>query len=182
MLTFGACCVEMSTVSRRVGRPSSYSTDTCVLPSGRRKSTIFSLRTLREAARHAVREPDRHRHEVFGVVARVAEHHALVAGADLVVRVAGADLLLVRLVDAHRDVGRLLVDRHDHAARLAVDAVRGVGVADAADRVAGEAREVDVRLGADLTGDDAETGRDEGLARRRARTGPRSGPRRGRCR
>ena len=102
---------------------------------------------------------------VVGLVARVAEHHALVAGADLVVGVAGAGPLLERLVDTHRDVGRLLVDRDDHAAGLAVDAERGVGVADLADRVAGEAREVDVRLGADLAGDDAQTGRDQRLAR-----------------
>ena len=102
---------------------------------------------------------------VVGLVARVAEHHSLVAGADLVVRVAGAGPLLDRLVDTHRDVGRLLVDRDDHAARLAVDAERGVGVADAADRVAGEAGDVDVRLGADLAGDHAQAGRDQRLAR-----------------
>ena len=115
------------------------------------------MRTCGEPPRELVREPDRHRHEVVGVVARVAEHHALVARADLVVDVAGAGALLVRLVDAHRDVGRLLVDRDDDAARLAVDAEGGVGVADLADRVAGEAGEVDVRLGADLAGDDAQT-------------------------
>ena len=101
---------------------------------------------------------------VVGLVARVAEHHALVAGADLVVVVAGALALLERLVDTHRDVGRLLVDRDDDAARLAVDAERGVGVADLADRVARQAREVDVRLGADLARDDAQAGRDHRLA------------------
>ena len=89
------------------------------------------LAHLREPLGHAVREPDRHRHQRVGLVARVAEHHSLVAGADLVVRVAAVGLLLHRLVDAHRDVGRLLVDGDDHAARLAVDAERGVGVADA---------------------------------------------------
>ena len=113
------------------------------------------LADLGEPRGQAVREPDRHRHEIVGLVARVAEHHALVARADLVVVVAGARLLLERLVDTHRDVGRLLVDRDDDAARLAVDAVLGVRVADLADGVAGEAGEVDVRLGADLTGDDA---------------------------
>ena len=60
---------------------------------------------LRETAGQPVREPDRHRHEIVGVVGRVAEHHALVAGADLVVRITGTGLLLERLVDTHRDVG-----------------------------------------------------------------------------
>ena len=114
------------------------------------------LADLREPLGHAVREPDRHRHQRVGLVARVAEHHSLVAGADLVVRVGVAGALLQRLVDTHRDVGRLLVDGDDHAARLAVDAERGVGVADAVDRVAGDARDVEVRLGADLAGDHAQ--------------------------
>ena len=48
------------------------------------------LAHLGEALGQPVREPDRHRHERVGLVARVAEHHALVAGADLVVEVAGA--------------------------------------------------------------------------------------------
>ena len=119
---------------------------------------------------------------VVGLVARVAEHHALVAGADLVVEVAGAGALLERLVDTHRDVGRLLVDRDDDAARLAVDAERGVGVADLADRVAGEAGEVDVRLGADLTGDHAQAGGDQRLAGDPAVRVLGAGPRRARCR
>ena len=89
------------------------------------------LADLREPFGHAVREPDRHRHQRVGLVARVAEHHSLVAGADFVVGVGVAGPLLHRLVDTHRDVGRLLVDGDDHAAGLAVDAERGVGVADA---------------------------------------------------
>ena len=123
------------------------------------------LAHLREPARQAVGQPDRDRHEVVGVVARVTEHHSLVAGADFVVYVAGSDPLLVRLVDTHRDVGRLLVDRHDDPARLAVDAVGRVRVTDLADRVAREAGEVDVRLGADLARDDTQARGDQGLAR-----------------
>ena len=81
------------------------------------------LANFGEPLREPVREPDRHRHEVVGVVARVAEHHPLVAGTDLVVQVAGAGLQLARLVDAHRDVGRLLVDRGHHAARVGIEPV-----------------------------------------------------------
>ena len=63
---------------------------TCVLPSGRRYVERAVLAHLGEPAGEPVREPDRHRHEVVGVVAGVAEHHPLVAGADLVVVVGDA--------------------------------------------------------------------------------------------
>ena len=54
---------------------------------------------------------DRQRHELGRVVAGVAEHEALVAGALGVQRVVGAGVrLLVRLVHALGDVGGLLAD------------------------------------------------------------------------
>ena len=78
-----------------------------------------------------------------------------VAGArhvELVV-VGGVVPALVRLVDALRDVGRLLVDRRYHRARVAVEAVAGVVVADLVDRLADNFWHVYIRLGRDLTGD-----------------------------
>ena len=51
-----------------------------------------------QAIDDAVGERDRQRHQLVGVVAGVAEHQALVAGA-----------VLARGIDAHRDVGALLV-------------------------------------------------------------------------
>ena len=59
---------------------------------------------LGQALRETVREPDRHRHEVGGVIAGVAEHHALVARPDLVVVVSVAGAELEGLVDALRDI------------------------------------------------------------------------------
>ncbi len=60
-----------------------------------------------------VRVGDRRRHQLGGLVAGVAEHHPLVAGA----------LLLLRLgVDAAGDVRRLPLDRDQHAAGVAVEA------------------------------------------------------------
>ena len=41
----GPCCVEISTVDRRFGLPSTYSTETWVLPSGRRYGSVPDLRT-----------------------------------------------------------------------------------------------------------------------------------------
>ena len=65
---------------------------------------------------------------------RVAEHHPLVAGADPVERVVVARVVLelVGLVDAQRDVGRLLVDRDDDAAGVRVEPPLRVRVADLA--------------------------------------------------
>ena len=98
---------------------------------------------------------------------RVAEHHPLVAGAGAVERVVVARIVLhlVGRVDALRDVGRLLVDRDDDAARVGVEAVLGAVVADLAHLRAHERRDVHVRLRRDLAGDDDEAGRDERLAR-----------------
>ena len=91
-------------------------------------------------------EHDRQRHQLVGLVRRVAEHHPLVARADAVERVGVAVLGLERLVDALRDVGRLLVDRDDHAAGLGVEAVLRARVADLRDPVAHDGADVDVRL------------------------------------
>ena len=111
-----------------------------------------------------MREHDRHRHELLGLVRRVAEHHPLVARADEVERIGVAVLRLVRLVDALRDVGRLPVDRDDDAAGLEVEAVLGARVADLGDRLADDRANVDVGLGRDLAGDDDEAGGDQRLA------------------
>ena len=103
------------------------------------------LAHLREPVRDPVRELDRQRHQLGRLVRGVAEHHPLVAGADLVDRVAVAVLHLERLVDALGDVGRLLVERHDDAAGLGVEAVLRPRVADVGHRLADEPGDVDVR-------------------------------------
>ena len=65
------------------------------------------LAHLGQALRQPVREPDRQGHEVVGLVARVAEHHPLVAGPLGVedVLAAHARPHLVGQVDALGDVG-----------------------------------------------------------------------------
>ena len=80
------------------------------------------LSHLRQPARDSVSENDRHRHELVGLVAGVAEHHSLVAGPELVVLDSLARLEGV--VDALRDVGRLLLDRR-HACRTSPSRSRG---------------------------------------------------------
>ena len=121
----------------------------------------------RELLGELVRERDRQRHELRRLVGRVAEHHALVARAgeiELVV-VGHAALTLVGLVDALRDVRRLLVDRVEHGARIGGEPELGVDVADPAHRLAHDLLDVDERLGRDLTGHDDEARVHERLAR-----------------
>ena len=122
------------------------------------------LAHLGELLREALRDHDRQRHQHVGVVAGVAEHQALVAGATLVHLVDGvADPGLVTLVDALRDVGRLRADGDLHAAGQAVEALVGVVVADVEDGLADEVRHRGVGVGAHLAGHDDQAGRQQRL-------------------
>src|SRR5690606_13965563 len=58
----------------------------------------------------------------------------------------------------------LLADRHEDGARLAVDAVARVGIADRADRASDDRRDVYVGDCRDLSCDKAQAGRDKDLA------------------
>jgi hypothetical protein len=119
-----------------------------------------------QALGELVRHRDRQRHELGRLARGVAEHHALVAGARDVhfIVVGGVGARLVGLVDALGDVGRLLVDRVDDRARIGAEAEVGVGVADLADRLAGDLLDVDVRRRGDLARHDHEARVHERLA------------------
>ncbi len=144
------CWVETITVSTRTGLSPSYSIVTWLLPSGLQVVEGAFAPHLRQPPRQLVRQHDRQRHQLLGLAAGVAEHQPLVAGAAR--------------VDAHRDVGRLAVDRRDHGAGLVVEAVLGAGVADGLDRLADDVRQLGVGLGRDLAGDEGDAGRDHRLA------------------
>ena len=105
-----------------------------------------------------MRQVDRQRHELRRLVAGVAEHQALVAGA-LVQRI------VLRLVYALLDVGRLLVVGHQHGAAFVVDAELGVVVADALDGVARDLLEIHRRSGGDLAGHHDQAGVDQRFRR-----------------
>ena len=111
-----------------------------------------------------VRERDRQRHKLLGLVASVSEHKSLIACTDIEL-VSVALLRLKRLVNAHRDVGRLLVNRAEHAAAIAVKAVLCSGVADLADCVSYDLLKINDSLGRDLTHNCYKSCRAEGLAR-----------------
>ncbi len=124
------------------------------------------LADLGQALGQPVRERDRERHQLLGLVGRVAEHHPLVARAgDVEFIVVGlVRAMLERLVDALGDVRRLLVDRVDDRAGVGREAEVRVGVADPPDRLAGDLLDVDVGRRGDLAGHDHEAGVHERLA------------------
>ena len=128
------------------------------LAVGAQVGDLAGLADRGELLGEAVREEDRQRHQLGGVVARVAEHQALVAGTLLVERVDATGAVLVGRVDALGDVGALLADRHLDAAGGAVEALGGGVVADAEHGVAHDLGDLDVGLGRDLTGDVHESG------------------------
>ena len=89
--------------------------------------------------------------------AGVAEHHALVAGALLGVQpLAGGNAL--------RDIGRLLVQRDQHAAGTVVEAVFGVVVADVGYDLAHDPLDVYIGFGGNFAGDHDLAGGDHRFA------------------
>ena len=108
-----------------------------------------------EFAHQSVAQRKTQRYVEGGLVAGVAEHHALVSGSLLVG---------VFAVDAAVDVGRLLVECRKYAAGFGVEHEFGTVVANAVDYAACHCRQVDVGLGGDFAGDYHLTGGDEGFA------------------
>jgi hypothetical protein len=113
----------------------------------------------------SVRQQDGHGHKFLGVAARVPEHHALVPGALAVERVSvlGIQAAFEGGPHALGDVGRLFMDGGDHAAGRSVEAVLGPRIADTLDGLADQRGHIHVRLGGDFTGDNHQTGGDQGL-------------------
>ena len=121
--TSGSCWVETTTVRTRFGMPCSYSTVTWVLPSGRRPAAGRSCGPRRGGApsgaraRSAAASARASRGRRTRTSSPGRRRRAPAPGRHL------ADLEGV--VDAHGDVRRLLLDRHERAAGLVVEAVLG---------------------------------------------------------
>ena len=119
-----------------------------------------------QPVRQVVGEGDGERHEVGGLVAGEANHHALVAGAegvDLVMRLAGVAVLESRR-HAAANVRRLLVQADHDLARLVIDADLGIVVADLFHRLADQRLVVNFGRGGDLADHGDEVGAGGGLA------------------
>src|SRR5450759_3502884 len=108
------------------------------------------LADLGQPAGDVVGVLDRRRHQLRGLVAGEAEHHALVTGAPD--------------VDALGDVWRLLVDADEHTTGLPVDAEMSPRVAGAFDCVADDLGHVDIAIGGDLTDNDRQASGQDRLA------------------
>ena len=107
-------------------------------------------------------------HERFRLVARITEHHALVACADLVEFVAFdhfAMLGFVGFIHAHSDIGTLVMNGIQHAAGFAVETVLRTLVADVLQHVARDSLHVNVSLRANFAGHDDHARGSQGLAR-----------------
>ena len=88
-----------------------------------------ALAHVGETRGQRVRIRYRRGHQLRSLIARIAEHHALIAGAYRVVAVDAAVLALETAVDAERDVGGLLLYPHLDLTGGAVKALRLVVVA-----------------------------------------------------
>ena len=102
-----------------------------------------------------MRENQRSRHQLTGLGAGVPEHDALIAGSLQ---------LLALSHDALIDVGRLLVNGRQHAARAAVELVVAFRVADPIDHAPGHLLYVDIGLRAHLARHDDQSRRTERFA------------------
>ena len=133
------------------------------LAVGTQVGDLAGLAHSRKALSETMGEVDRQRHQLGGVLAGVAEHQALVAGALLIHRVHAAGAALIGRVDALGDIGRLLADRDRDTARLTVEALGRRVVADPQDRVSHDPWDVHVTRRGHLPGDVYQAGGDHGL-------------------
>ena len=124
---------------------------------------VTVLADLRQLLRQAVCQVNGQRHQALGLVAGVTEHQPLVTGALQIELVDGALSVLVGLVDAPGDVGALAAQRDADATRSAVEPFARRVVANVEDGLASYAGNVGVGVGSDLSGNDDQAGRHQGL-------------------
>ena len=105
-----------------------------------------------QTACQTVRQCDRHRQIFRRFVRCIAEHHPLIACADII-RVGFIGFGFQRLVDAHGDIRRLLIERDIDPYAVSIEAIGRCGVADVTNGIANDFRESNVRRGGDLTED-----------------------------
>ena len=99
----------------------------------------------------AMAQGDRQGHLLRGFVAGIAEHHPLVAGADVFLVLSAAGLK--RVVDAHGDVRALVMDRGHHSTGMSVKGFFGAIIADIRHGLADNGIDVHIGRGCNLTHD-----------------------------
>ena len=112
-----------------------------------------------EALSQTMSQPNWKRHEIRRVVARIAEHHSLVAS-TLTVEDVFATLATAALfadVDTLCDVGALRVECNNNTTGVAVETVCSIVISDALDCFASNCRNVNICIGGDFTRDNTQT-------------------------
>ena len=106
------------------------------------------------------------RHVLRCLIAGIPEHHPLVAGTDLLQLIIGHLVLFdfQRLVDAHRDVRGLLINRSDDSAGVCVKSILASCVTDLTNGITDNLLDIDISLRRDFTHDKHNTCRAGGLA------------------
>ena len=110
------------------------------------------LADLGQAHGHLLGQGNGQGHQLRGLVAGVAEHHALVAGAVVQLAVGGL-LGLQALVHAQGNIAGLLVDVGDHGAGMAVEAILGPVIANVQHHLPRNFGDVHIAVGGDLAHD-----------------------------
>ena len=107
-----------------------------------------------------MRQRNRVRHIFLCLVGCIAEHHTLVTSADcfqLFLRHL-VFFCFQSLVNAHCDIGGLLVDRNHNGTGVAVKAILRLVIADLLNRLTNDLRDIYICVGGDLAGYQYETG------------------------
>ena len=117
---------------------------------------------FRQAARQAVSQADRQRHQLRRFIAGIAEHDSLVAGTHEIEGIAG---VVIGLIHTLGDVGRLLIESHQHGAAVGIEATgAGAAVTDLLDHTPHQGVEVHPSGGGHLAGDQAQARVHHGFA------------------
>ena len=93
-----------------------------------------------------MRKHDGQRHKLFGLTARIAEHHALISCPSYIVTC------------THRNIGGLLMDCHFDLAGIGIKARCPTGVTDVAQDPPGNAHNIHIDLARDLACDEHRVG------------------------
>ena len=127
---------------------------------------LAALAHFGETIRQTVRQMNRQRHKHVGLVARIAEHHALVARALRLIPLFTGRLRLLLATqpgNALVDFRTLLGKRHRHTAGIGVKSHTGAGVADIAHRGAHDVLDVGIAFAGHLTEHEELSDRGAGL-------------------
>ena len=136
------------------------------------------LANIRQPLRELMRQRDRQRHQLLGLIRRVPEHHPLITRTRDIERIIITRIgpRLIRLIDALRDIRRLLIDRVDHRARLVIKPELRVRIADPLDRRTRDLLNIHIRLRRDLTRDHHQPRVHQRLTRHPAQTDHHASP------